>query len=137
MLRSRRGAAYIVEAAFIYPMIIAVTVLLLAAAVYIYGLTAACSDMNRAVRRSAGTEAHTVYYSENDGMRGKNIAVTANKGLITGTAEASTYRNYRGRVYFDISRKNRFRAETVLVNESQVLWDMQAVKNAAGIFIRD
>ena len=137
MIMSRRGSAYIVEASFIFPVIIAVTVLLLAAAVYIYGLTAACSDMNRAVRRSAGEEARTVYYSENDGMSGKNVAVDVDKGLITGSVSASAERNFTGYVVYDISRHNTYKAETVLVNEAELLWDYQVVKNAVKTFVRE
>ena len=136
-MRSRRGSAYIVEASFIFPVIIAVTVMLLAAAVYIYGLTALCSDMNRAVRRSAGEEARTVFYSEHDGMSRKNIPVSLEKGIITGSASAYAEKNIKGYVIFNISRTNKYTAETVLVNEAEVLWNIQAVKNAVQIFKRE
>lgn len=133
MAGSRRGTSYIVEASLIYPMIVAVTVMLLAAAVYLYGLTAACSDLNRSVRRAAGERSGTVFYNESDQGKLSGSPVTESEGLLFKKVSATSEKTYTSSILFKILRKNKYRAEVYVISEVDVLWNRQAVEHAAEI----
>ncbi len=130
MLRSRRGISYIAEASLIYPVIVAVTILLLAAAVYIYGLTAACADMNRTVRRAAGEKSFTVFYNEEDDLKGKRVPVMESGGFLFKKVSAVSRKSYVSRIVFSMSGENEYRAEAFVISEADELWNRQAVGNA-------
>lgn len=130
-LRSRRGGSYIVEASLIYPIIAAVTVMLLAAAVYMYSLTAACSDLNRAVRREAGSASRTVFYNENDPMSRRMPQLSRSGGPLSGRAEAVMNRSYVWNLVFAVNDDNAYKAEACIISEADTLWKRQAVKHAA------
>ena len=132
MLRNSRGTSYIVEASLIYPMIVAVTIKLLAAAVYIYGLTAACSDLNRTVRREAGERSFTVFYNEEDDLKGNRVPVSETGGILYKKVSAVSRKSYVSRVIFSMNRENEYKAESYVISEADTLWNRQAVKNAIG-----
>ena len=131
MFRGRRGTSYIVEASLVYPMITAVTVMLLAAAVYIYGLTAACSDLNRMVRRSAGMQSCTVFYNEVDGIDRGRISVIQSGGILSEKVSAAYNSSYINNIIFRIVHDNEYRAEAYVICEAEMLWNQQAAENAA------
>lgn len=130
MIRSRRGTSYIVEASLIYPMIVAVTIMLMAAAVYIYGMTAAASDLNRTVRREAGERSHTVYYNEADDMKGNRVPVSESGGFLSKKITAVSNHLYVSNIVFRIRSRNEYKAEAYVISEADILWNRQVVKDA-------
>lgn len=130
MLRSRRGTSYIVEASLIYPVIVAVTVMLLAAAVYMYGLTAACSDLNRAVRREAGKRSATVFYNEAEDAETDSRTVNETEGILFKKVTAVSEKSYESNFLFRVLYKNQYQAEAYVINEADTLWNRQAVGHA-------
>ena len=130
MFRSRRGTSYIVEASLIYPVIVAVTVMLLAVTVYIYGLTAACSDLNRVVRREAGKKSATVFYNETEDPDTVGRAVAEEEGILFKKVTAVSERSYVSNIVFRVLCKNQYRAEAYVICEADTLWNRQAVGHA-------
>ena len=132
MLRSRRGTSYLVEASLIYPMIVAVTVMLLAAAVYFYGMAAAASDLNRTVRREAGERSDTVYYNEDDDMKTNRIPVTESDGLLSKKVSAVSRNSYVNSIVFRIRHSDEYKAEACVISEVDTLWNLKVAKDALG-----
>lgn len=132
MLRSRRGTSYLVEASLIYPMIVAVTVMLLAAAVYFYGMAAAASDLNRTVRREAGKRSDTVYYNEDDDMKTNRIPVTESDGLLSKKVSAVSRNSYVSSIVFRIRHSDEYKAEAYVISEVDTLWNLKVAKDALG-----
>ena len=134
MIRSRRGTSYLVEASLVYPVIVAVTVMLLACAVCFYGMTAASSDLNRTVRREAGKKSNTVYYNEADDMMGIQIPVSESAGLFGRKVAAVSRHSYVSSIIFRINRQNEYKAEAYVICEADTLWNRQVVKDAVDAF---
>ena len=132
MFRSRRGTSYIVEASLIYPVIVAVTVMLLAGAVYFYGLTAAASDQNRAVRREAGERSDTVYYNEADERKKNRMPVAESGGIFGKKVTVTSASAFQNRILFNIAYKGEYTAEAHVISEADTLWNRQVIKNALG-----
>ena len=118
------------EASLIYPMIVAVTVMLLAAAVYFYGLTAAASDLNRTVRREAGERSDTVYYNETDDMKNNRLPVSDSGTLFGRKVSVVSRRSYVSSIVFRMSSNNEYKTEAYVISEADILWNRRVVKNA-------
>ena len=130
MIRSRRGTSYIVEASLIYPMIVAVTIILLAAAVYFYGMAAAASDLNRTVRREAGERSDTVYYNETDDMKNNRLPVSDSGSLFGRKVSVVSQGSFVNSIVFRMNHRNEYKAEAYVISEANILWNRQVVKNA-------
>ena len=118
------------EASLIYPMIVAVTVMLLAAAVYFYGMTAAASDLNRTVRREAGERSKTVFYNEADNIKENRTPVSESGSLLNNKVSAVSRHSYVNSIVFKIRQQNEYKAEAYVISEAGILWNLQVAKNA-------
>ena len=119
------------EASLIYPMIVAVTVMLLAAAVYFYAMTAAASDLNRTVRREAGERSKTVFYNEADDIKENRIPVSESGSFLYHKVSAVSRHTYVNNIVFKIRKQNEYKAEAYVISEVGTLWNLQVMKNAA------
>lgn len=114
----------------IFPMIVAVTIMMLAAAVYIYGLTSSCSDYNRLVRREAGVRSDTVFYNETTGPKTGIAEIEESGGLFFKKVSVLSKSSYVSSVIFSMKKKNEYKAEAFVICEAKELWNRQVVGNA-------
>ncbi len=129
-MRSRRGS-YFVEASLIYPVSIVITVMLIAAAMYFYSLTASCSDAGRTVRRLAGEESGTVYYSRDTGSIRSGIQGKKESGILSGRFHASYGQTFVNQILFPLSANGSYEAESPILCEAEHIWKRQVAEHAA------
>ena len=132
-MRSRKGT-YIVEATMIYPIIVVVTVMLIAISLYIYNCCAAYSDMSRDMKRLAGFEAGTVTYSDTDEFGGEgDYDVSVENGLLSKKYAAVIDTEYRNNFVIKTDHMASFSFKSDVLNEAGLIWDEEFAKDMAGL----
>lgn len=128
MRHSKNGSA-MVEASLVFPMIIAAVVLFIAAAVYMYGLAAGVSDLNRSVRRASGESAGTVMYGDEliSGSGGFHVSSSEKPEGVKCTAEFTDAFDHF--YIFSADKDHAFKAGSDGVREAAVILDKQAAEN--------
>ena len=114
------------EASLIYPVIIAVTVILLAVAMFFYNMTAQLSDMHRCVRRNAGEQSGTVFYGE-DIIPASSFTMAGRNGLLSDSVTAESGGWFRADRVFFISESVTYGAK------ANVICEMDTVRMKQGI----
>lgn len=124
---SRRGSVF-VEASLIYPVIIVITVLLIAIAMYFYGMAARLSDMNRSARRAAGEESGTVYYAEETGLGLPSFETRTEQSLLSKSIVIDSQSRFQNRLLFALDGTHNSHVEAAVLCEA----DLIRLKQTAG-----
>lgn len=137
-LKEKRGS-YFVEASFVYPVIVFVTVLFIAVSVGIFVDVLNASEMESAVRKAAGSESGTVIYNDAQDDEERDVfecelpGYEISEGSVLGESGADATRfaarggsEYKNDSMFNIFSKNKYALYHSAINEVSVLWKRQA-----------
>lgn len=118
-----------VEASLVFPMIIAAAVLFIAAAAYMYGVTAGVSDLNRSVRRASGEGAGTVLYGGETDAGMSSFGLSSSETLTGVKCTACLSDAFDHFYIFSIDERHEIKAGSDGVRETAVILDKQAAGN--------
>ena len=156
MAGSRRGSQ-IAEASLVYPIIITVSVISVAAMVHFYSCSAIAAAMSIDARSTAGWKADSVIrngdiynalrknYDDSSGDGGyyssvyskpasgiDSYSIEEKNGLLYGSITASYTARLSLSGMFNISRNDMYVIKRSSVNEAQLIWKKQLIRDIVG-----
>ncbi len=120
------------EASLVYPVIIAVTIILMGVTMFFYNMTAQLSDMNRCVRRTAGEQSGTVFYGEDIRESAASFTMTELRGLLSDSITAEGNGWFRADKVFSVSESVSYGARAGVVCEMETVRLKQGIGNVIG-----
>ena len=122
------------EATMIYPVIVVITVTLIAISLYIYNCGAAYSDMTREVKRAAGYDAGTVIYGDASEFDGGGVYdIYKEKSLLSEKYNAVLNTEYSSNFVISAFHSATFAFECSSLNEAKLIWDKEFASDIVGL----